>query len=247
MPVHHQVLRSPAGYDLPARLHHPKGSGPFPGVLLCPGGLDGAASLESLQMVLSAPQLAREGYAALAWTPSGREGAPGNEDYNGPLHQEEAAVALRALLRDPRVDPTRVVVLSISFGLVQAMGALTRHPDLAAQVRGLIDWEGPGHRRWLRLSFRPPPAFFVPREAVRMAPHLTCPYRRFQTELDHVHGPRPDIGLEMAHAVANGICPDVRLNDARPPFHDVHWEPATRVAQAKRLLAWVDEWTNHNP
>ncbi len=236
-------LRSPLGHALPARLHLPRGPGPHPAVLLVPGGLDGARSTEAPSTVASAPRLARAGLAALVFAPSGRDGAPGPEDRNGPLHQAECAAALAALLARPEVDGDRVAVLSISFGVVMAAGALAHHPDLAARVREWIDWEGPGSARWLpadriRADARDP-AFHVEREAVRRIGDVRCPYRRFQGRLDHVHGPAVEIGLELARAAAAGVSPRVRLNDAAPPFDDVRWHPV--AGHGTTLVRWLRE------
>lgn len=220
-------------------------------MLLVPGGLDGAASVESPRCVLPAASLARRGIAALVFSPSGREDAPGRSDRNGPLHQDEAAAALRALLGCHEVDPTRVVVLSLSFGVVMAMGALVRHPRLSRGLRGLIDWEGPGSRRWFagvpfgedHTEGVEDDAFWEPREAIRMAPRLGLPYRRFQSTWDHVHGPRVEIGLELARAVAAGDCPEVRLMHSRPPLRtaEIAWGPDRIRAQCRVLQGWVEE------
>lgn len=238
------ALRSPLGHALPARLHHPRGDGPFPGVLLCSGGVDGIGGGEGLSPVLTAPRLAREGFAALAFGVSGREGAPGPEDRNGPLHQEEAAAALAALLGSPRVDPARVAVVSISFGLVQAAGALARHPELAARVRRFIDWEGPPSRRWFhvrRLQFwTQDEAWWADREATQLLPKVACPYWRAQSRWDHVHGPLAGLGREAALAAAAGVCPEVRLNGRGPPFEGEGGPIALR-AQSAELVGWLRE------
>lgn len=239
-------LRSPAGHALPCRLHTPRGRGPWRGVLLVPGGLDGARSTEADTAVVPAAYLARRGLAVLTFTPSGREGAPGHNDRNGPLHQDECAAALTALLARPEVADA--VVLSLSFGVVLAAGALTRHPALAERVVELIDWEGPGSRRWFEGvkigEDSSNDAFWGPREAVAMAPALRCPYRRFQSTWDHVHGPNTEIGAEMARAAHSGASPRARLMDREGPFDDVGevvWGPPTVSAQAALLSRWIRE------
>lgn len=240
-------LRSPLGHPLPARLHLPDGPGPHPAVLLCPGGIDGIRGTEALSPVLTAPRLAREGFATLAWGPSGREGAPGPEDRNGPLHQAEAVAALEALLARPEVDPARVAVASMSFGLVLAAGALHARPDLARRVRVLVDWEGPSSRRWFqarRLRYwTVDEGWWQAREAVRMAPGLECPYWRFQSVWDHVHGTDVGLGREMAEAAAGGRSPDVRLNGAPPPFTDDPGGPLWPREQAAVMVGWLREAT----
>lgn len=239
-------VRSPGGYDLPARLHHPlRAAGPRPGVLVCPGGLDGLGGGEGLSVVLGCQRLARAGFAALCWSPSGREGAPGVEDRNGPLHQAEAIEALRVLANDPVVDPERLVVLTISFGVVLGLAAAVARPE---GVRGLVDWEGPPSRRWFvasRLKLRSRPeedAFWAEREAVRRVGSLRVPYWRAQGSWDHVHGPETGLALEMVEAAAAGGVPDVRLNRARS------WTPPRLLSsaieeQSAAMLGWITEVT----
>ena len=239
-------LQSPAGHELPARLHLPSGPGPWPGVLLVPGVFNGAATTESPQCVLPAQRLARAGFAVLVFTPSGREDAAGPPDCNGPLHQAECGEALAALLAAPEVAPGGVQVLTLSFGLVMALGALRARPELAAKVRWLHDWEGPGHRRWFaaaRIGAEPSDdAFWEPREGVRLIRDLAVRYRRFQSRWDHVHGPDPSIGREMAEAGWSAGLPAVFLNEHQAPLpgpEGVTWGPGLRSRQGVILLQWL--------
>lgn len=244
--VHPAPLRSPLGHALHGRLHTPPGDGSWPGVLLVPGGLDGADSLESPQCVLPAQRLARAGFATFVFTPSGREGSPGPADCNGPVHQAECAVALQALVDHPRVRPGPVAILSLSFGLVMALGALRDRSELAARVGVLIDWEGPGHRRWFEAagigSDPDDHTFWEAREGVRLIEGLTVPYRRFQSRWDHVHGPDTEIGWEMVQAAIRLGCPAVSLNDhplPLPVLEQVRWGPGLRSRQGAILLQWL--------
>jgi hypothetical protein len=241
------ALTSPLGHRLPARLHLPRADGPHPAVLVVSGGLTGADAAEGKMAAVSAPALARAGLAALAYTPSGREGAPGPEDRNGPTHQAECAAALEALLAHPSVDPTRVAVLALSFGMVSSIHMLVDRPQLAAQVRELVDWEGPGSRKWFEGVRIGEPAtneaFWATREPTYALPRLTCAYRRFQSSSDHVHGFAPDIGLEPARAAASGVAPRARLNDAVAPFTQVVWADPRPTATAATLTRWLQEAT----
>jgi len=208
--------------------------------------------VEGLSPVLTGPRLARAGYAALAWTPSGREGTPGPEDRNGPLHQAEAARALRAMLAHPSVDRERVAVFSISFGVALAVGALTTWPDLAGAVRGLVDWEGPPTREWFqesRLKYRTTSEeWWRPREAGRAVGALRCPYHRYQSAWDHVHGPDSALGDEIvASALAGDGAghrpPEITLNGApmtEETFDAAPRGPVSLRGQAKELLALVE-------
>ncbi len=234
-------LRSPAGYELPCRLY-PAPDRAAPGVLLVPGALDGMSSLEGLSCVLTAPRLARAGLTTLVFTPSGREGAAGREDYCGPLHQVECAAALRLLL----ARTERVAVVSISFGLPMAMGALIRHPRLAESVAVMMDWEGPGHRRWLRspaTDHTTDPAYWAPREAVTMVGALACPYHRVQSRWDHVHGRQRSIGTEMLEAASGGTAPAVWINDQRHrPGLPPRWISARPSVQGRLMVGWLRDW-----
>ncbi len=240
------ALESPQGHPLACRLHLPPGNGPWPGVLVVPGGLDGAASVESPSCVLPAQRLARAGLVAAVFSPSGREGQGGPADCNGPLHQAECAQALAALLACPEVADRPVGVLSLSFGLVMALGALRDRPELSRRVGLLVDWEGPGSRRWFAATPIGSPAdddaFWEPREGVRLVHGLRVPYRRFQSAWDHVHGPDTGIGWEMAEAAVAGGCPSVHLNEHGLPLPDpaaVRWGPALRSQQGAVLLQWL--------
>jgi hypothetical protein len=209
-------LKSPTGHTLPCRLHVPHEGGPFPGVLMLPGGLAGANALEGPTSVITPQCFARNGFAAMSVTPSGREGALGLENWNGPEHQQEVLSALRVLANHPLVDASNIIIVSISFGLVLALGALSYAPDHAEQVRGVIDWEGPGHRRWFagleKNGFLSDPQFWEHREGVELVKALKCPYYRLQSSHDHVHGDNPEIGLEMVRAATHAGVPVVAFN-----------------------------------
>ena len=116
-------LKSPAGHDLPCRLHVPQKDGVFPGVLMLPGGLAGADALEGPTSVITPQCFARHGFAAMSVTPSGREGASGQENWNGRDQQQEVVSALRILVAHPLVDEQNILIVSISFGLVLGLGS----------------------------------------------------------------------------------------------------------------------------
>lgn len=239
----HPTRVEPVDLGVPASLHLPDGDGPWPAVWLVPGALDGKSALERYRCVLTAPRLAREGFACLVYTPSGREGTPGREDHGGPIHRAEGAAALRALYADPRV--ASVSVVSISFGLFIACGTLVSHPELAERVRVYIDWEGPGSVRWLvpRGDWEGDAAYWAAREPVRLIGQLRCPYRRMQSDRDHVHGAQVEIGLEMARAGP----PGTRLNDSVVPFSDVFWAPRRQSDQGDQLVDWLNAAADRAP
>lgn len=178
------------------------GEGSGPRVLMVPGGLDGVAALAGPGAVAPAPWLARRGWVVYGFCPSGREHVPGDEDFNGPRHQQELLGVLEELADE------RPVLLSLSFGLVCASGALARAPSLAARLPGLVDWEGPPSRRWFEAArIGAPPtdeAFWGSREAVRWLPALRCPYVRLQSRWDHVHGAEVSLADEAVDAALTG-------------------------------------------
>ena len=240
-------ILSAEGVALRCKLYVPqKGQPPYPAVMMYPGGLEGVRGLEGVSGVITPHRLARHGIAAMVFGPSGREETDGSEDYNGSIHQAEAALALRALMAHPLVDQSYVVVLSISFGVLLAIGALVRAPETASKVRLFIDWEGPGSRYWFKHTdlnrSMDDHQFWEPREAIKMIPAIVCPYQRLQSRWDHVHGAQPEIGLEMARSARSGRCPQVWFNDSLNPDD---WErPEGLVSphlrdQSDLILTWI--------
>lgn len=231
---------------MPCRLHVPQKEGLFPGILMLPGGLAGADALEGPTSVITPQCFARNGFAAMSFTPSGREGALGQENWNGQDHQREVVCALRKLAAHPLVDADNTLIVSISFGVVLGLGALNCSPDLAAQLRGFIDWEGPGHRRWFagleKNGFRSDPQFWENREGVHLIKALQCPYYRLQSSYDHVHGDNAEIGLEMVRAAVQAGVPTVALNGNTSPiewdFHATLLSPKLSV-QRDAILLWA--------
>lgn len=243
VPVEELPLRSPAGHPLACRAWRPTSPGPWPGVLLCPGGLDGLNGVEGLSPVLTAPRLAREGFLVVSWSPSGRNGMPGEEDRNGLLHQEECARALELLLAHPGLAPGRVAVVTISFGLVAALGALVERPGLAARVRVFVDWEGPPSRRWFparHLKYATDEdAWWAPREATARVARLGVPLWRFQSAWDHVHGADHGLGEELVDAALAGGKTDVWFNGRPATERPRRYGPVPVAAQGDELVAWL--------
>jgi len=214
---------------------------------MLPGGLAGADALEGPTSVITPQCFARHGFAAMSVTPSGREGASGQENWNGRDQQQEVVSALRILVAHPLVDEQNILIVSISFGLVLGLGALNCAPDLASQVRGFIDWEGPGHRRWFagleKSGFRSDPQFWENREGVHLIKALQCPYYRLQSLHDHVHGDNAEIGLEMVRAATREGVSIVALNGNTNPKEwdspDVLLSPKLSV-QRDAILLWAN-------
>ena len=96
--------------------------------------------------------LLENGYAVITFNPEGRgSGQPGDltsegsEDYNGHIHQDDLKSVIESAQAFSFVDPKRLGVVSLSFGISIASGCLARYADDPAvrNIRFLIDVEGP--------------------------------------------------------------------------------------------------------
>jgi hypothetical protein len=241
-------LVSTAGYALAARITEPATPGPHPGLVVSPAIHQGLAGLESWGSPVTAPELARLGYAVLTFDPAGRGASWGEDDHGGPEHADDVRVAVLALREHGVRD---VGVLSLSLGVAAAAAALARWPGL--DVRWLVDWEGPSDREVITAGgTRMTPAaghgldddtYWVPREAVRHVAALRCGYVRLQAHPDHAqpnelrHAERM---LDAARA-APGM-PWWRFNDHAPGVGpaEAGWH-AGGTRAANRLLLRVLE------
>ena len=202
---------------------------PLPALVLVPGG-----SGDSSGFVRSTPdgssqalRLADRGFVVVAFDADGRGRSRGTENDNGYVHQDGLAEVIRFAASLSGVDPARIGLVSYSYGVTMAAGALARHPDLS--VLFYIDWEGPANRDdtggcdehrvgHLQGHACDDEAFWQEREAATFALSLRVPYQRLQAREDHV---QPDVDhalLMLRNATAvehggNGICPWTRLND----------------------------------
>jgi len=192
---------------------------PLPAVVLIPGGLGTKEPLNGTEP--DAASLAAAGYAAIQFDADGRGASQGEEDYNGFIHQDGLAALILAAGQLPGVDPDRLGVISRSYGVTMAAGALGRHPELP--VRFYIDWEGPADRddttvgcgdenitgNWPSCTDE---AFWAQREAVRFIGALRTSYLRIQSASDHVQTTNAH-AVDMVNAAVQGGVPWVRLND----------------------------------
>lgn len=119
-------------------------------------------------------------------------------------------------------DGSQIGVMSFSFGVAMATGALSRYPDLP--VLFLIDWEGPAcpgrdiraavmlipnmaiGADWTTVSLHGGNLFddeyWYERDATRSIRNLPMPYLRIQGEIDHVQGLDKYYMIELMSAVA---------------------------------------------
>jgi hypothetical protein len=166
----------------------------------------------------------------VVFDPDGRGRSEGVEDQNGFTHQDGLAEVIRFAATLPEVDGAQIGLVSWSYGITMASGALARHPDLP--VRFLIDWEGPANRDDTggcgedavgHLQGHPcdDEDFWREREASIFALDLRVPYQRLQTEKDHAQPDQEHTVLMINNATAeeyggHGKAPWTRLNDAEP-------------------------------
>ena len=195
------------------------GDAPLPALVMIPGGL-GTKDLEN-GTDPDAIQLSAAGYAVIQFDADGRGSSGGEEDYNGFLHQDGLAALILAAGQIPRVDASRLGVISRSYGVTMAAGALGRRPDLA--VRFYIDWEGPADRNYTTIGCTgenhgiawpscDDEAFWSQREAVVFIGSVRVPYLRIQSATEHVQSTNAH-AVDMVNAAVQGGVPWVRLND----------------------------------
>ncbi len=209
-----------SGGRLYAHLHSPEGDGPFPGVIIVPGGGSPGTDYDTAGPHPRAKDMAAMGFSVLHYDPSGRGKSDGVEDHWGPAAQAELCEVVRHALLEPRMDPDRLGIVSFSIGIITASGALARHA--IPEVRYLFDWEGPSNRRVATRDDTHPPlaafptsdeAFWREREACRFVPDIHCAYFRYQAEVDHVQGRNLEHAVELVNLATRGKARWTRIND----------------------------------
>ncbi|MBN1814861.1 MAG: hypothetical protein JXA14_23680 [Anaerolineae bacterium] len=205
------------------------GGEPLPTLVLVPGGTGDSSGFLGVQKEKT-QGIADAGFALVVFDPDGRGRSEGVEDQNGFTHQDGLAEVIRFAAILPEVDGAQIGLVSWSYGVTMASGALTRHPGLP--VRFLIDWEGPANRDDTggcgedavgHLQGHPcdDEDFWRQREASTFALDLRVPYQRLQTEKDHAQPDNDHAVLMINNATAeayggHGKAPWTRLNDAEP-------------------------------
>ena len=242
----YRVTNPASGVSLAVYVSKPADAGDarLPTVVLVPGGLSDSAQFRTPRG--EAAILAQAGYLVVVFDADGRGQSAGQEDYNGFSHQDGLAAVIEFSASLPHADPQRIALVSYSYGITMASGALARHPDLP--VKFLIDWEGPANRddtggcdgaglgHLKQVASCDDEAFWAQREASTFIGQIRVPYQRIQSEEDHV---QPDNGhaiLMINNAVAGGV-PWVRLNDLPPnQMYDPSNPPAMLPESQARLL-----------
>ena len=219
----HRVTNPTTGVELYVHVTTPDVTNTvmFPAVVLVPGGVGDSAGFRRAGAM--ADVLAEAGYVTVVFDPDGRGESAGEEDYNGHAHQDGLAAVIEFAADLPQVDSDRLGLVSYSYGVTMASGALARHPDLP--ILFYIDWEGPADRfdtttdctPNTRIDFAPcdDDVFWSQREALRFISGVQVPYQRLQTEDDHVQSD-VDHAINMIYAAVQGDPPWVRLNDLSP-------------------------------
>lgn len=231
--------------------------GTLPGLILVPGGRgDSSTFLRPTPGGSEAQEIADHGFVVVVFDPDGRGRSEGVEDDNGFVHQDGLAAIIRFAACLPEIDPARLGLVSYSYGVTMAMGALARHPDLP--ILFYIDWEGPANRSdtggcdasrrgHLQDHSCTDEEFWSQREASTFALSLAVPYLRLQSRLDHV---QPDVEhalLLIANTTAvasggRGRCPWTRLNDLEPNRVYSDTAPPTFPAKDLNLQVLVGDY-----
>jgi pimeloyl-ACP methyl ester carboxylesterase len=193
---------------------------PLPTLVIIPGGDDPSSAITEGDISRMAIE---RGFVVIVFDPDGRGRSGGQESYNGFTHQDGLAAVIQFAAGLPEVDANRMGLMSFSFGVTLASGALARYPELP--IRFFIDWEGPADRRDTTVGCRPsahydwPPchddAAWAEREALTFISQIQVPYQRVQMANDHVQS---DVShaVHMVNAAVEGPAPWVRLNDYPP-------------------------------
>ena len=123
------VVNPSSGSRLFVRVAYPRGwNGELiPALVLVPGG---TGTTEPRK----AEALAAEGFLVIIFDPEGRGRSEGTEDYNGFIGQDGLAAVIEAATALPGLDANRYGLVSYSYGVTLATGALARHPELVNAV-----------------------------------------------------------------------------------------------------------------
>lgn len=191
------------------------GNDALPTLVLMPGGIAESDPQK-------AANLARQGFLVIIFDADGRGKSEGTEDYNGYTTQDGLAAVINAATSLPGLDTARYGLVSYSYGVTAASGALARYPDLPIDF--YIDWEGPvdrnytttgcGQNRAEGIQWQPctDNAWWAECEAVNFIGSVRVPYQRVQSQSDHVQ-PNNNHAIDIINAAMAGGVPWVRLNE----------------------------------
>lgn len=230
--------------------------GRLPALVLVPGGRsDSSGFLRSGPGGSDAERLANQGFVVVVFDPDGRGASSGSEDENGSVQQDGLAAVIEQAASLPSVDADRLGLVSYSYGVTMAAGALARHPELP--VLFFIDWEGPANRddtggcntdNLGHLKGHPcdDESFWSEREASTFMTSVAVPYQRLQSRVDHVQPDADHAILLIAQATSvafggHGRSPWTRLNDLPPNRVYTTGNPPPLPGKDANLQALVGE------
>jgi len=121
------------------RIVKPDGEGPFP-VLIGIAGGDGVYAFNQFEF---SDRLRELGIVTVDFAPQGRGNSEGEDNFHGYVHQDDLKAVVDFVSGLPFVKGDHIGVISFSYGVALAAGALSRYPDMP--VAFLIDWEGPSN------------------------------------------------------------------------------------------------------
>ena len=124
------------GNKITIRIQKPEGNGPFP-VLIGVAGGDGMYAFQSELPT----RLFEKGIMTVDFAPQGRDTSEGEDNHHGYVHQDDLKTIVDFVSGLSFVQKDDIGILSYSFGIALATGALARYPEMP--VAFLIDWEGP--------------------------------------------------------------------------------------------------------
>jgi pimeloyl-ACP methyl ester carboxylesterase len=247
------VTNPTSGARLYVQVIHPQNrdGGALPTLVLVPGG--SGDSSRFIRPPSQAQSMADNGFTIVVFDPDGRGRSEGIEDDNGYTQQDGLAAVIRFAATLPEVDEAQIGLVSYSYGVTMATGALARHPDLP--IVFLIDWEGPANRDDTggcdeastgHLQGHPcdDEDFWREREASTFALHLQVPYQRLQSENDHAQPDTDHALLMIANATGeeyggHGIAPWTRLNDLTPNTVYTTTDPPSMPPKIKGLESLI--------
>lgn len=226
------VTNPTSGARLYTRAFYPadwNGTDLLPALVLMPGGIAPSDPQK-------AARLSDKGFVVIIFDADGRGLSEGTENYNGFITQDGLAAVIIAVAQLPGLDTNSYGLVSYSYGVTAATGALSRYPNLPIDF--YIDWEGPVDRFYTttgcndddhsNIPWQPctDNAWWSEREAVYFIGAVDVPYQRIQSEEDHVQ-PNNNHAIDIVNAAVAGIVPWVRLNDCPPnQAYDVNNPPA---------------------
>jgi len=127
------------GNQIAIRIVKPDGDGPFP-VLIGVAGGDGMFAFGSELSELPT-SLHEMGIMTVDFAPQGRGDSEGQDNFNGTVHQDDLKAIVDFVSQLSFVQQDNIGILTYSYGVVLATGALSRYPEMP--IVFLIDWEGP--------------------------------------------------------------------------------------------------------